>query len=83
MKKTEKFADKSVYQHGAKYNSLKPRLNHFLQEELAKGNLLGFPKNDVNSMVVLDKLQAPQKYFMIYDIQLNQLVRKFDKENLS
>lgn len=56
MRKLEsRFEDKSIFKYGLTYVQSHESLNSFINYQVSKSNLLGFPEKDFQSLMLLNR----------------------------
>ena len=73
------FEDRSIFKYGLTYVDHHEQLQKFISEQTAKGNLLAFPDQEFQSVVVLDREDPLRKHFLLVDVFSGQPLRRLQK----
>jgi hypothetical protein len=71
FEKIERYEDKSIFKYGQRFLQYAEQLDSFLQQQNKQQSSYAFPEKEARLICVLNKEEAPQKYFYIYDIFKN------------
>lgn len=74
------YEDRSLFKYGLTYVDHHEALTKFIQGQTARGNLLAFPEQDFQSLIVLNREDPHNKHFLIYDtFALGHPLRRLQK----